>query len=113
MTDVDPGFGWFRDYYRQFTTVEAARAFIQVGTVVALDPPQAKNFLVTALDEDTFAAVTVSGPKETIQPKYSDVVFPGNLIYALEFDKETSEAAIGAVVVRGLHEEIRRREHED
>jgi hypothetical protein len=105
VTDVDPGFRWFRDYYQQFTSVEKAKDFLTIGTVIALDPPYPKNFLVTALYDDTFEAVTIHDPKETINPKYSDVVFPKNVLYVLAFDTETNEAAINAVMVRRLHNE--------
>jgi len=105
VTDVDPGFRWFRDYYHQLTSVEEARSFLCVGTVIALDPPYPKNYLVTALHDDTFEAVTINDPKETIQPKYSDVVFPGNLLFVLEFDNETNDAALNAVIVRRLQNE--------
>jgi hypothetical protein len=105
VTDVDPGFHYFRDYYRQFTSVAEAREFLAVGTVIALDPPYPKNFLVTALHEDTFDAVTINDPKEEITAKYSDVVFPENILYVLEFDSDTNDAAINAVIVRRLNNE--------
>ena len=108
MTDHDPGFKWFHDYYHQCTSEDEARAVIQVGTPVCLDPGGlAEFYLASEVDADGFWALTIDDPKKSIRVTYRDVVFPGNILYVLEFDTSTQAAAEAAVLIRRLQHEDR------
>lgn len=93
----DSGFHYFRDYYHQVRSEEEARNLLREGQVVAVDPPAGGLFMVVELTESGFVALSLKDFTHEIRPKFRDIVFPGNILYALDFDNENEELACKAL----------------
>jgi len=91
--DRDPGFASLRDYYHQHTSVESVRKSLRVGQLVAFDPPSPELFIVLEIGHYNFRARSLASPDKEITPILADLVFPGNVYYALDFDSALEQAA--------------------
>lgn len=95
----DPGWFYFRDYYKQLRSEKEAKSFLRPGRIVSGAGIGGIRWIVIEVNEVGFiVALLENGPpvvSKTIQ--FEHVVFPGNILYALEFDEDSESKALDAV----------------